>query len=100
MQTNPDTKTTTPRLDRPVSVVTPRALRENDAATYVGFSASYLRNQRVADMRLLAKGKPIEGPRWINVGTAVRYLREDLDAWIDSFRTDPGQGDPTVTGNA
>lgn len=84
------------RLDRPISVITPRALREQDAATYLGFSASYLRNTRVADMRKAASGKPIEGPSWINIGSAVRYLREDLDAWIDSFRTDPGHGDPVA----
>lgn len=82
------------RLDRPISMIVPRSLREQDAAAYVGFSSSYLRNTRVADMRSEAAGLPIKGPRWINVGAAVRYLRDDLDAWIDSFRVDPGQGDP------
>ena len=93
MQTNPDSKTT-PRLERPVSVVTPRAMREQDAASYVAMSSSYLRNTRLADMRRLAKGQAISGPRWVNIGAAVRYLREDLDAWIDSFRIDPGHADP------
>ena len=83
------------RLDRPISVIAPRALREGDAAVYVGFSSSYLRNERVADIRRRRAGKSIKGPQWVNVGTAVRYLREDLDAWIDSHRTDPGQGDPS-----
>ncbi len=72
--------------DRQMPVVAPRAMREPDAAAYVGFSASYLRNTRVADMRKVAAGGAIDGPRWIHVGTAVRYLREDLDAWLDAFR--------------
>ena len=83
-----------PRLDRPVSVIVPRSLREADAATYAGFSGSYLRNLRGADMRRLSKGYAILGPRWVNVGSAVRYFREDLDEWLDSHRLDPGQGDP------
>ncbi len=89
-----------PRLDRLVPVITPRALREQDAAAYCAMSSSYLRNTRVADMRRLSKGEPIEGPRWINVGTAVRYLRDDLDDWLNAFRLDPGQGDPNVGGEA
>lgn len=79
--------TTPAPLDRPGLAVTPRAMREPDAAAYVGFSASYLRNTRVADMRKAAADATIDGPRWINVGVAVRYLREDLDAWLDAFRT-------------
>jgi hypothetical protein len=95
MQTSQD-GAKAPRLDRPLAVIAPRALREHDAATYLGFSSSYLRNQRVADRRAIAKGQPVQGPRWVHIGTAVRYLREDLDAWIDSFRLDPGQGDPLL----
>jgi hypothetical protein len=87
-----------PRLDRPISVIAPRSLREQDAAAYCGFSGSYLRNLRVADMRRLERGEDIQGPRWTHFGTAVRYMREDLDDWIDSHRTDPAQADPRETG--
>ncbi len=66
-----------------------RALREQDAAAYCGFSGSYFRNTRVADMRRAAKGEPIVGPRWVHFGAAVRYVREDLDAWIDAQRVAP-----------
>ena len=45
------------RLDRPISVIVPRAMRETDAGTYTGFSPSYLRNQRAADMRALRRGE-------------------------------------------
>lgn len=84
----------TPRLERPVSVIMPRSLREHDAASYCGFSSSYFRNLRVADARRQARGEEIEGPRWVNFGTAIRYFREDLDEWLDAHRIDPGQGDP------
>lgn len=77
--------------------LTPRSLRENDAAAYCGFSGSYFRNLRTADLRRQAKGQAIEGPRWLNVGTAVRYLREDLDAWLDGHRVVPDQAEPEVT---
>lgn len=69
-----------------IAPLPPRALREPTAAEYCGFSGSYFRNLRIADMRRQAKGEAIEGPRWINIGAAVRYLREDLDAWLQSHR--------------
>lgn len=27
-----------------------------------------------------------EGPRWIKMGAAVRYLRSDVEAWIEENR--------------
>jgi len=84
-----------PNLNRPIVVIPARAFREGDAAAYLGLSASYLRNLRVADGRRLKAGDPIQGPRWINIGQrAIRYLREDLDAWLDAHRRDPAMGDP------
>ncbi|MGV1046678.1 hypothetical protein [Limnohabitans sp.] len=88
------------RLDRPVSDIVPRALREGDAAAYIGFSPSYLRNQRVSDVRALRRGEGIKGPRWVTIATAIRYLREDLDEWLNASRVDPGQGDPGPIGDA
>lgn len=88
------------RLDRPISVIVPRALRESDAAAYIGFSPSYLRNQRVSDVRALRRGDGIKGPRWVTIETAIRYLREDLDDWLNANRVDPGQGDPELIGGA
>jgi predicted DNA-binding transcriptional regulator AlpA len=100
MEANQETQGSALRLDRPVSVIIPRALREQDAAAYSGFSSSHLRNQRAADMRALKAGATIKGPRWVTIGTAVRYLREDLDDWLNAHRVDPGQGDPEVEGGA
>lgn len=88
------------RLDRPISVIIPRALRESDAAAYIGFSPSYLRNQRVSDLRALRRGGAIKGPRWVTIATAIRYLREDLDNWLNANRVDPCQGDPELIGGA
>lgn len=55
-----------------------RALPEKDAAEYVGFSVFYLRECRI--------GRLGPGPRYIKIGRSVRYLREDLDAWLDAFK--------------
>lgn len=66
--------------------ISPRSLRERDAASYTGVSTSYLRNTRCADMRRLACGEPIVGPVWSNVGRSVVYLRDDLDRWLESGR--------------
>lgn len=96
MQTEERTQPTNLRLDRPISVIAPRSLREQDAASYIGFSASYLRNQRVADVRAMRRGDAMKGPRWVTIKTAIRYLREDLDDWLNAGRTDPGQGDPEM----
>jgi hypothetical protein len=88
----------TEQTDRLANVIIPRSFRVVEAANYTGFAASFLNNLRCADMRAARLGKPVRGPRWITVGTAVRYLREDLDAWLDAHRMDPGQGDPLMAG--
>lgn len=80
--------------ESPIGLLAPRSLREKDAATYIGFSPSYLRNLRVADMRSLRRGQSIKGPVWITVQTAVRYLKEDLDNWLNAIRIDFISGDP------
>ena len=58
------------------------ALRERDAAIYVGMSISYLRQTRMEGNR---KGRT-PGPAYIKIGRAVRYLIEDLDAWLKENR--------------
>jgi predicted DNA-binding transcriptional regulator AlpA len=61
-----------------------RALTEREAAEYIGMSRSFLRQARMNGDR---EGRA-PGPRFIRVGTrAIRYLREDLDAWIDQWRS-------------
>lgn len=58
------------------------ALKEGEAATYVGMSVSYLRQTRMEGNR---KGRT-PGPAYIKIGRAVRYLIEDLDTWLKENR--------------
>lgn len=83
---NTASQSSTQRKHRPPSVIVPRALREKEAAQYLGLSPSFLRNTRVADMRALRESKPGKGPRWVTLATAVRYLVTDLDAWLVQHR--------------
>lgn len=61
-----------------------RAFPEKQAAEYVGFSVYFLRECRI--------GRLGPGPRFIKIGRSVRYLKEDLDAWLDSFKQDVPKG--------
>lgn len=58
-----------------------RAFTEIEASEYIGMSRSYLRQSRMDGQ--LGKRKP--APRFIRIGRSIRYLREDLDQWLDSF---------------
>jgi predicted DNA-binding transcriptional regulator AlpA len=53
-------------------------LKPKDAAAHLQLSESTL-----AKLRLYGTG-----PRYTKAGRAVRYRRADLDAWMDSRRTD------------
>lgn len=61
------------------------ALTESEAALYIGMSRSYLRKDRCEGHR---KGRT-PGPPYIRVGTAIRYLVSDLDAWLNKHRVVP-----------
>ncbi len=60
---------------------TQRALTELEAAKYIGMSRSYLAQARMDGER--ANRTP--APPFIKIGRSVRYLREDLDRWLDAF---------------
>lgn len=47
-----------------------------DAATYICKSASWLNKSRMTG----------DGPVYLKIGGAVRYLRADLDAWLAGKR--------------
>jgi len=88
-----------------------RALNEKEAAVYISMSRSFLRQSRTAghynkkdasaddepsDDGETPDYKPLEnrtpGPRYIRIGSrAIRYLVEDLDAWLEQFRVDTTQ---------
>lgn len=55
-------------------MVSPRLLRSQDAAQYIGVSYAALRKLRSVG----------GGPDFIKSGKFVRYKIEDLDKWIDS----------------
>ena len=58
-----------------------RALSEIEASQYIGMSRSYLAQSRMDGPR----ESRTPAPPFIKIGRSVRYLREDLDAWLDSF---------------
>jgi len=58
-----------------------RALSEIETAEYIGMSRSFLRQSRMEGNR----ENRTPAPPFIKIGRAVRYLREDLDNWLNSF---------------
>jgi predicted DNA-binding transcriptional regulator AlpA len=60
-----------------------RALTEIETAEYIGMSRSFLRQSRMEANRF--KDDQTSAPQHIKIGRSVRYLREDLDQWLDSF---------------
>jgi hypothetical protein len=65
------------RSHTPPTDIAPAALREADAARYLGLTASFLRAARVGRC---------DGPTYVRIGRAVAYLRADLDAFLDARR--------------
>ena len=60
-----------------------RALTEAEAAEYIGMSRSFLRQSRMTGE--LQKRTP--PPEHIKIGKkAIRYLREDLDQWLEHWK--------------
>ncbi|MBW7996795.1 MAG: helix-turn-helix domain-containing protein [Candidatus Glassbacteria bacterium] len=60
------------------SSIVPQTLSDRETAFYIGMSSSWLRQSRVT-------GNP-DAPPFIKIGRSVRYLREDLEAWLRSKR--------------
>ncbi|WP_117235756.1 helix-turn-helix transcriptional regulator [Vibrio maerlii] len=57
-----------------------RAYTEQETSDYIGMSRSFLRQARMEGNR---KNRTV-APPFIKVGRAVRYLKEDLDQWLES----------------
>ncbi len=53
-------------------------LKDPEAARYIGMSESWLRQSRM-------RGNP-GAPPYIKIGKSVRYLKTDLDDWLDRLR--------------
>jgi len=58
-----------------------RALSEIETAEYIGMSRSFLRQSRMEGNR----DNRTPAPPFIKIGRAVRYLKDDLDNWLNSF---------------
>lgn len=65
------------------SSITPLLYKETEAAIFLGVSASQLRLSRHTGE--LFKGIPT--PPFIKLSRAVRYKKEDLEAWVNQFQT-------------
>lgn len=66
----------------------PRLLSEQQTASYIGMSRSFLRKSRM-DGDLPGR---TPGPPYIRFGRAIRYDIADLDAWIEEHRHGCGSG--------
>ena len=56
-----------------------RGYSEIEAADYIGMSTSFLRQDRCHGFR----HKRTPGPNFVRVGRTIRYLKEELDAWLE-----------------
>jgi predicted DNA-binding transcriptional regulator AlpA len=61
--------------------IQPRALSEIETAEYIGMSRSFLRQSRMEGNR----ENRTPAPPFIKIGRAVRYIKDDLDNWLNSF---------------
>lgn len=59
-----------------------RVLKDKEASRYIGMSESWLRHGRIEGSR----SDHIPRPPFIKIGRSVRYLIEDLDAWLEQFQ--------------
>jgi hypothetical protein len=57
-------------------------LTEADAAHYLGVSRAFLTASRLRERRT-------DGPPFVKIGRAVRYLQTDLDAFLEARRITP-----------
>ncbi len=61
-----------------------RGFKEKEAAEYIGMSCAFLRQDRMNG----ARKNRTRGPKAIKIGRSVRYLKEELDAWLEAFYND------------
>ena len=61
-----------------------RGLTEQEASAYIGMSRSFLRHARMDGWR----DNFTPGPPFTKIGRSVRYLKDDLDAWLEAHRHD------------
>jgi len=62
----------------------PATLNEQDAARYIGLSVPFLRQSR-CNGNLPGR---TTAPPFLKIGRAVRYLKADLDSWLEENRVE------------
>ena len=62
--------------------VVKRLMTEQETSEYICMSRSFLRQSRMEGHR----ENRTPAPPFIKIGRSIRYMREDLDAWLDSFQ--------------
>lgn len=68
-----------------VAAVRPVLLDESGAASFLGYSRSWLRQTRAADAKAMSQGlAPAGPPHVVLLGRTVRYRVADLEAWLDA----------------
>jgi len=66
-------------MDNSPTEITPRAFNEIETAHYIGMSQAFLKRSRQEGKR----ENRTPAPPFIRVGNAIRYLKDDLDQWLD-----------------
>jgi hypothetical protein len=64
------------------SVVDKKVFKESEAANYICMSRSFLSQDRMNGV--LKNRTP--GPGYIKIGRSIRYLKDDLDLWLEQHR--------------
>jgi hypothetical protein len=65
-------------------LITPQAVKEKEAATYIGMSVAFLRQSRINGNR---KNRT-PAPPFVKAGRAVIYMIADLDSWLQKNRVE------------
>lgn len=55
---------------------------EQEAAEYIGMSRAYLR----LDRKDRTRKNRTPGPSFLRIGRSIRYLKADLDKWLEQYR--------------
>lgn len=59
-----------------------KVLSEIETAEYIGMSRSFLRQSRMEGNRT----NRTPAPPFVKIGRSVRYIKDDLDKWLDSLQ--------------
>jgi len=59
-----------------------RSMTEKEAAEYISMSVSFLRQDRMNGIR----EKRTPGPEFSKFGRSVRYMKDELDKWLDAYK--------------